>query len=254
MGPLQEIAAGVRTALAKMKAATAALKLAGQELEAAGAKWAEVATGTSDPEVQRLPGLAEEVKGSSETISGLIGQSSDLLDGYLLSLGVPAESTSTGASGQTHPSGPATSSSDRDRDEEDEDTLIERLRRELPPGPTPGIRGVKTQGQWFAPGKKAESITSGLDDRTDRVDEILKESGCTMRPVTAAADVELKLAAEMRDSGITEASVVLNNEPCTGKTSCDGLLGIILPKGSTLTVYGTNGFKKTYEGGKTWQW
>ncbi|MEU3624843.1 hypothetical protein BS329_18025 [Amycolatopsis coloradensis] len=254
VGLVEEIAAGVRTAVVKAKAAIAALKLADQELEEAGVKWSEVAAGVSDPDFIRLPNLPGEVKSSSEVVSGLIGQSSDLLDGYLLSLGVPAESTSAGASGQTSPPGPASSSGDRDVDEQDDDALVERLRRELPPGPTPGVRGVKTQGQWFSPGKEAEPITSGLDDRTDRVDEILKESGCTMRPVTAAADVELKLAAEMRDSGITEASVVINNVPCTGKTSCDGLLGIVLPEGSKLTVHGTNGFKKIYEGGKTWQW
>ncbi len=39
---------------------------------------------------------------------------------------------------------------------------------------------MKTQGQWFAAGKDATAITSGLDDRTERVDEILKEPGCTM--------------------------------------------------------------------------
>ncbi|MFK0244608.1 DddA-like double-stranded DNA deaminase toxin [Amycolatopsis azurea] len=254
MGLVEELAAGVRTALAKMKAAKASLKLAGQELEDAGGKWSEIAAGVADPDFRRLPGLPAEVQSAAETVSGLIGQSSDLLDGYLRSLGVPAESASAGPSGQSTPSEPATSSGDQDVGGEDDDALVERLRRELPPGPTPGVRGVKTQGQWFAPGKDATTITSGLDDRTGRVDEILRESGCTMRPVTAAADVELKLAAEMRDSGITEASVVINNEPCTGKTSCDGLLGIVLPAGSKLTVHGTNGFKKVYEGGKTWQW
>ncbi|SDU67371.1 DddA-like double-stranded DNA deaminase toxin [Amycolatopsis keratiniphila] len=254
MGLVQELASGVRTALAKMKAAGASLERAGQELEEAREKWSEVAVGVSDPDFTRLPSLSAEVQSSSESVSGLIGQSSDLLEGYLRDLGMPAESTSAGVSGQSAPPGPGSPSGDRDVDEEDDDALVERLQRELPPGPKPGIRGVKTQGQWFAPGKKAEPIASGLDDRTDRVDEILKESGCSMRPVTAAADVELKLAAEMRDSGITEASVVINNVPCTGKTSCDGLLGIVLPEGSKLTVHGTDGFKKTYEGGKTWQW
>lgn len=186
MASVKEIANGVRTALAEMKEATAALKLAGQELEEAGGKWLEVAAGASDPDFLRLTGLPAEVKSSSETVSGLIGQCSDLLDGYLVSLGVPAESTSAGASGQSAAPAPSSSSGDRDVDDDEDGALVERLRRELPPGPTPGVRGVKTQGQWFAPGKEAESITSGLDDRTDRVDEILKESGCTMRPVTAA--------------------------------------------------------------------
>lgn len=95
-------------------------------------------------------------------------------------------------------------------------------------------------------------MTSGRDGWTDRVNEVVKEAGCPYVPLTAAADVELKIAAEMRDTGITDATVVINNPPCTGLTSCDGLLGVVLPEGSTLTIHGPGGFKKVYKGGKRW--
>ncbi|MEU3628948.1 hypothetical protein BS329_41630 [Amycolatopsis coloradensis] len=244
MGPVEEIAGGVRTALAKIEEATAALKRAGQELEEAGGKWSEAASGTSDPTVAGLPGMVAEVGASSETVSGLIGRSSDLLDGYLHSLGVPAESTSVGASGQSAPPSPATSSSDP---EEDED-LVEQARRELPP-PVTRRRGVKTQGRWFAPGKTIEPISSGRDKYTEQINQVLADARCPYVPVTVAADVELKIAAEMREKGITEATVVINNTPCEGPASCDALLGVVLSEGSTLTVHGTGGFTKTYKGG-----
>lgn len=81
------------------------------------------------------------------------------------------------------------------------------------------------------------------------MNEIVKEAGCPHVPLTAAADVELKIAAEMRDSGITDATVVINHVPCLGDLGCDELLGVVLPEGSSLTVYGAHGFKKTYKGG-----
>lgn len=245
MASVREIAAGVRVARAKVKEATAALKVAGRRLEDAGAKWTEVASGVSDPEFTRLPGLPTEVNASLEMVTGLIGRSSGLLGGYLTSLGVPAESSSAGASGQASPPGPATSSSDLD------DDLVEQARRELPPPVTRG-RGVKTHGRWFAPGTNTAAVASGRDERTERVNEIVKEAGCPFVPLTAAADVELKIAAEMRDSGITDATVVINNVPCQGQASCDDLLGVVLPEGSTLTVHGTGGFTKVYRGGKQW--
>jgi hypothetical protein len=93
-------------------------------------------------------------------------------------------------------------------------------------------------------------VTSGRDDWTDRVNEVVRGAGCPYVPLTAAADVELKIAAEMRDTGITDATVVVNNEPCTGLASCDSLLGVVLPEGSTLTVHGPGRFKKVYKGGK----
>ncbi|WP_158632619.1 Imm1 family immunity protein [Amycolatopsis sp. WAC 01416] len=111
-----------------------------------------------------------------------------------------------------------------------DDDLVEQARRELPPPVTRG-RGVKTHGRWFAPGKNTAAVTSGRDDRTDRVNEIVKEAGCPFVPLTAAADVELKIAAEMRDTGITDATVVINNVPCQGQASCDDLLGVVLPDG-----------------------
>ncbi|WP_370964784.1 DddA-like double-stranded DNA deaminase toxin [Amycolatopsis sp. cg9] len=115
-------------------------------------------------------------------------------------------------------------------------------------------RGQKTHGRWFAPGAAPSAVTSGQDALSQRVNDVLQAAGCPKLPVTASADVELKIAAAMRDQGITDATVVINNQPCKGMMSCDGLLGVVLPPGSTLTVHGTDGFTKIYKGGEKPWW
>ncbi|WP_424190243.1 DddA-like double-stranded DNA deaminase toxin [Actinokineospora sp. G85] len=54
----------------------------------------------------------------------------------------------------------------------------------------------------------------------------------------------------MRDAGIKEASVVINNRVCTGPFSCDRLISVILPAGYILTVYGPKDYKRVYLGGE----
>ncbi|MFJ4103703.1 DddA-like double-stranded DNA deaminase toxin [Amycolatopsis japonica] len=51
---------------------------------------------------------------------------------------------------------------------------------------------------------------------------------------------------------MTDATVVINNEPCQGQASCDDLLDVVLPERGTLTVYGAGGVTKVYRGGKLW--
>ncbi|WP_301296824.1 DddA-like double-stranded DNA deaminase toxin [Prauserella halophila] len=77
-------------------------------------------------------------------------------------------------------------------------------------------------------------------------------------PVATSADVEMKLAAHMADNNITEVTVVINNRPCQGALSCDNLVSVLLPAGSSLTVHGTEPdgtpFMQTYRGGRKPPW
>lgn len=74
------------------------------------------------------------------------------------------------------------------------------------------------------------------------------------RKLTRASDVEMKMAAYMRNHGIRSATLLINNTPCRGPLGCDELVPVLLPEGSTLTVHGANGFTKTYAGGATPPW
>lgn len=64
----------------------------------------------------------------------------------------------------------------------------------------------------------------------------------------AAADVEVKVAVHMRDNEIREVTLAINNIPCVGEWGCDTLVPRILPRGYTLTVHGSGGFRAVYHG------
>lgn len=78
------------------------------------------------------------------------------------------------------------------------------------------------------------------------------------RPPARASDVEMKVAYWQRMSDTTHATVVINNVPCKGQYSCDELVPVLLPEGSTLTVHGQTAsgvkFRKRYTGGKEPWW
>lgn len=100
---------------------------------------------------------------------------------------------------------------------------------------------------------------SGRDEDADAVDQFLADTGCPRVPITASADVELKLAMRMRREGQTDTrmrnvTVVLNNRPCRGMLSCDQLIGVVLPPGYSLTVHAPGGWTKTYPGGGAKPW
>ncbi|MFD8497696.1 DddA-like double-stranded DNA deaminase toxin [Amycolatopsis sp. NPDC059657] len=242
---VEKTVASVNEAVAKTQVAIERLRQAAQYVDEARQTLVQATQGSTDHEVGHAVGALMAAAGGAAEVGQLVAEVPAGLSAYAKSLTGGHDAPGGGRSpGQAAPSSAAQT--------KPEDP-VEKARQELPP-PVAGRRGVKTVGTWFAPGEAGTAITSGRDDRTERVDEILKEAGCDRRPITAAADVELKLAAEMRDNGITDATVVINNIPCTGKTSCDGLLSIVLPEGSTMTVHGPDGFKKVYKGGATWQW
>jgi hypothetical protein len=116
---------------------------------------------------------------------------------------------------------------------------VEAIRRTLPPPVVPRS-GQRTVGQWIGPDGTAAPITSGFDRRSALVQGQLARMG---RPAgsSRSGDVEQKLAAYMAANGIKHATVIINHVPCRqGRDSCDTLVPILLPEGSTLTVHGQN--------------
>lgn len=62
------------------------------------------------------------------------------------------------------------------------------------------------------------------------------------RAQSLLADVEPKVAARMRRGDLPrEAVLVLNNRPCRGELGCETYLPWILPPGSRLAVYVSDG-------------
>lgn len=238
-------------------AATARQALAAAEAELSEARdmWGELLQGSTDPEAHELPAVAHECIARIGELHGQLQRSEEALRVYLDNIGAGSTgaSSSTGATpSQTRRSiGPSATPSPKLSTSD----VVERERAALPPLLKPG-EGRKTHGRWWiGDGGEATSIVSGRDELSKRVDDLLRERGLRQR-ITRANDAELKLAAHMVDRGIAEASVVINNRPCTGRLSCDSLLPVLLPPGSTLTVYGTeqdgSSFVKTYHGGSKW--
>jgi SCP1.201-like deaminase len=132
------------------------------------------------------------------------------------------------------------------------DAQVDRIRAGLPVRMARGQRRSgdptrKTHGLWFDEDGHSDEIISGRDADQARVAAILAEMG-EDKDLTITADVEMKVAARMRDQGVRRASLVINHAVCKGEYGCDRFLPILLPKGYELTVYDVRG-KKTYRGG-----
>ncbi|KJK44800.1 hypothetical protein UK23_28240 [Lentzea aerocolonigenes] len=239
MATLGEVAAAVQNALDKSEQARRALALAADLLDEAIQIFADTLAGSQDPETAQVLALLTQAH------TGMVDAHRELAAAEAgareyLSRIRPAE-----AGGQD--SGPPASTPSR----------IEQLRAELPP---PVVRGSgqKTHGRWIAPDGSARSLVSGRDDLSSKVNEALKSQGCPQLPARAADDVELKLAALMRETGETDSrmrhvTLVINNRPCKGDLSCDELLPVILPEGYSLTVHAPN-YRKRFTGGARPWW
>jgi hypothetical protein len=104
---------------------------------------------------------------------------------------------------------------------------VQRTGRALPPrqegDPTSGVALI---------GDEAVHLRSGRDA------SLVADLHPALANYVAMTDhVESHLAARMRREGIREASLVINNQVCEGRFSCDRLLPDILPVEARLTLY-----------------
>ncbi|QIZ33485.1 DddA-like double-stranded DNA deaminase toxin [Saccharopolyspora sp. ASAGF58] len=98
-------------------------------------------------------------------------------------------------------------------------------------------------------------VQSGADGFSDTVDQRLREIG-VRRPFDLRRHVEMKIAAMMTRTGDQHQEVVINHAPCgsePGQTrGCHDMLERFLPRGRSMTVYGTTAdgkpFSHTYHG------
>ncbi|GAB3443635.1 hypothetical protein GCM10027436_30800 [Actinophytocola sediminis] len=105
-----------------------------------------------------------------------------------------------------------------------------------------------TTGLFFDADGTEHAIGSGFDEDADLAEQALRGVGVEFPPVgrhPAAAHVETKIAALMRENAITYGVVVINNPrgPCGAdpaserRFSCGVAVPAILPAGSTLVVW-----------------
>ncbi len=115
----------------------------------------------------------------------------------------------------------------------------------------------KTRGIWrdddgteydLVSGRGEDSIGDESQDLYHQAEEFAIEHRLGKPPGTLSitSHVEIKFAMLMWKRGLRDATIVINNPPCTGDSSCDEWLDKFLPPGAKLTVYGPNNFKGTY--------
>ncbi|MER7245807.1 DddA-like double-stranded DNA deaminase toxin [Kribbella sp. NPDC000426] len=147
----------------------------------------------------------------------------------------------TGVGDETIPRAPSRpSSSEPDRFEPVARGILERVPvRKL---------GDKTHGKWINAADEEEDLVSGYDNDSADVKRFMEEHNIRIAPGpdTLGSHVEVKFAMRMRRDGLTDETIMINNRPCPGPYGCHRNLWKFLPDGARLTVYGPDGFKRTY--------
>ncbi|WP_269432061.1 DddA-like double-stranded DNA deaminase toxin, partial [Saccharothrix sp. ST-888] len=108
-----------------------------------------------------------------------------------------------------------------------------------------GLPSKVTSGRIFDAGGNdiSAGISSGSDGTTAAIDDFLKGSPSISNPRVgphpAATHVETKYAWWMRQNGVTDADVVINNPKgvCPFPFGCQAAVPAILPRGSTMRVW-----------------
>jgi hypothetical protein len=230
----------LRQVLAQVDSAERAVARGLELIGQAAGTFAQVTQGSTAGEPNEVAAqLAVAQRALTETQWTLAGVTSRIIR-YLAVLGFAAASPVPPSSGPATLAAPSSA-------------RIDALRAQLPPRVVPGS-GQKTHGRWIGPDGTDRPIVSGRDADSAAAWELLKERGLSARtePV-AVSHAEQKLAARMVRDKIAHATLVINNRPCRGPSSCDTLLPVMLPAGYSLTVHGPN-YRKTFSGGANPPW
>lgn len=256
MASLQQVSDGLNNVLNKAAGAGKALQNAAELAEDAQQLLTSAGEGSLQADVETTNAQFAQVVDGAAELHRALGAAISGVEHILHNLEVgPGSSNDPNGGGGS--AGGGGGSGGGGGDGSNKDQRASQLRKELPP-PVQPRSGQKTHGRWFtSTDEKAEPIVSGTDDMAVAAEQHLAGIGVPAVPVTTS-DVELKLAVHMAQQGITDATVVINHVPCKGDFGCDTLVPVVLPEGSSLTVYGINRrgmtTKKTYTGGARPPW
>ncbi len=116
-------------------------------------------------------------------------------------------------------------------------------------GRVDGYGGYKTEGQVHLDGDPQDlgrRLLSGRDGPFQNLPPAPRPgTGYNGRVLT---HVEAHATALMRTRGVQRATLYLNRLPCPGGSGCSAMLPRFVPQGSTLTVYGPDGFAQVIHG------
>jgi hypothetical protein len=223
---IEEVATGARAALERVAAARAALANSLHSWESAGATYATLGEGSTQPDLGTAAAYLEHAYDQIRTAIALLDRAHTHINNYLAII-----------------AGPTALSTDQ----------VETLRGDLPSPITDGQRstGRKTHGRWIDSEGKVRKIVSGQDAQSLATRARLRTLGYPRLAVESHA--EMKLAEYVRrvhevTGQRQHVTIVVNNEICGGDLSCAELLPVLLPAGSSLTVHTPNQ-RRTFIGG-----
>jgi hypothetical protein len=147
----------------------------------------------------------------------------------------------SGQRGAPRPSepGPSTPRPPEDGGDPDAQKIIRRLPvRENDTG--------KTRGVWAPPDKEEMPLVSGYGHYQRLADDHAKRLG--LKPMRSTSHVEVKFALFMRERGLSDETIYINNRPCRGDASCPRWIESFLPRGAKLTVHWPGGGPWTFTG------
>ncbi|MGC4942443.1 DddA-like double-stranded DNA deaminase toxin [Kribbella sp. DT2] len=151
-----------------------------------------------------------------------------------------------GPAGQSRPSkgpdpvqGPSVPRPPEDGGEPDAQDVIRRL-------PVRENDSGKTRGFWKAPDGEEKPLASGRGRYQQLADQHARRLG--LRPMSNTSHVEIKFALFMRERGLRDETIYINNRPCEGEASCPEWIETFLPKGAELTVHWPGGGPWTFTG------
>jgi len=106
----------------------------------------------------------------------------------------------------------------------------------------------KTRGFWLGSSDGKESpLVSGRDRFQEEADRLAREQ-LRIPKTTTTSHVEVKFAIFMRERGLSDETIYINNKPCEGRWGCRTWLSKFLPPGSRLTVHWPDSAPETFEG------
>ncbi|WP_020390870.1 DddA-like double-stranded DNA deaminase toxin [Kribbella catacumbae] len=104
----------------------------------------------------------------------------------------------------------------------------------------------KTRGLWAPPDKEEMPLVSGYGHYQRLADEHARRLG--LKAMRSTSHVEVKFALFMRERGLRDETIYINNRPCRGEASCPRWIESFLPEGAKLTVHWLGGGPWTFTG------
>ncbi|WP_344871926.1 DddA-like double-stranded DNA deaminase toxin [Allokutzneria multivorans] len=215
-----------------------------EAIDSAATHWQHATLSGLDDAVDEVHFRFEAAKDDLHAVRSLLAQVPIRVEAWIVGLGGRALPGAPSAAAEVTPA-------ERAR-------VLERQRATL----TPGAPGTRALGKWVAPNGTVHELSSGPGEWFGPTQEWARERGHAP-PVgmwMMARHIELQFAIRMRamlrsrsaSAGPLHETIAIDRPPCQpvvpGGQSCDTLLSLFLPPGSSLTVLVEDGSRYTYQG------